>query len=304
MRDVLNVLWLDDSISSIDSIKTIFSNVLADFGYKLNPIIVNSLEDAKANINKKSCQIDFILSDLNLTTASSQNGLDFLLHLRGNKHYKEHFILYSKQSDSNIIKFIHRLIKDNSKYINGLINFSFLSIQDDEATISKKFNKCIEIALVRWNEMNSLRGEYAYIFSNIDYFMRKILKEINPTDSAIDSKDCSELIDNISSFISCGRIGLTETAYNSIKASKICSELHKFRRKRNAIVHNIESWDAEIQDYKIVSDSFSFVSKSIASYRKELVNFKNSIILFFNDAIKTNNLHSLDSDSNYLEFIK
>lgn len=297
MRDVVNALWLDDSNESIANIREIFEEALSKRGYKLKPTIVYTVEEAKRKLEEKNTYIDFFLCDLNLSKGTQMHGLDFLKIIRSEKQYKEHFILYSNQSDDEIVKFIYQRVKDDKNYIKSLINFSYLSIEGDNSTVGIRFNKSIDIALNKWDELNALRGIYSNIFANCDYFGRILLSQADSSIDYLNSKDnAASIINKIDCLIKQGSLSLTKSSYCGVKKCEIIDKWHEFREKRNVIVHNTEFWDSNQKIFIIEKDNIIFKSSEIISKRKELLNYKKMLIEFFDDLCKTNPNLSLETD--------
>ena len=177
MRSNYNILWLDDDFEDDTSfLKRLVSKTegyLKEKGYIPKIIKVSNKDDALREIgyNKK---IDLFLSDYNISEADQFSGFDFLIETR--KHYKQEMLLYSNQDEQQLKShIIDYLSKDSTplEYFSKFIFKSTINLFDSIKSI-------IDLTLIRWNELNAMRGLYLSETSQIHHDAKKYIQENIP----------------------------------------------------------------------------------------------------------------------------
>ncbi len=306
MRKEINILWLDDNAGEdLDLIQKVFCSVLDDCGYKAVLIICKSYDEAETRLNEKSIRIDFFVSDYNLD--EEKNGLDFLIDVRKKEKFKEFFVLYSNSTKDRMRKGVKDLIIRDNENVDFFNNYYFFSTGPDfnKQSIKSNFQKVVSLSLVRWNELNALRGEYASINTLLEWTLRNIFKI---TDSTFYDKK-----PNYKDYANCVRL-LSSKIGSELKSSlkfkerqNIFKKWSKLRKNRNVLEHNIEKWDPSANDFIIEKNDHSirFVEKDINKYRKELIGHIVLIKKLLDDLFLCNSsIKSVQSSNAYQNLIK
>lgn len=307
MRKTINILWLDD-VSNADSggvgyLQDAFRESLKNQGYLPSYVTVSTIDEAKIKLADKSCKIDFFVSDYRLDR--KQTGLSFLSEVRKSKHLKEHFVLYSNNSESTLRKDILSELNAKIELLDDLNNFSYFSTGNNSSKLAliKRFSEVIALALSRWEELSALKGEYASLNTLADWVARKILfnktRDVNYCKHDL-SFTYAQVIDNLESTIRSGNLlsNLSEERLNDIFDNwRKCKEI------RNTLEHNTEKWDSTRLCYLICNPekNIQIYESDMALKRKELINQMSSIIELFADLIALNDsLLALENDSDFI----
>ncbi|AXI66970.1 hypothetical protein DP112_02410 [Streptococcus suis] len=169
MRRDINILWLEDAITSgaHKGRKELVKNILKSKGYEGNIVDKETFEEAKMEL-ETSNRYDFFISDFNLQ--GDQTGLSYLKEIRNFKGYKQFVILYSNKSNASLKQDVINFF--GNKEISNLIfsNFTFFSTGRLDR---KNFSDAINVILCRWDELNALRGQYMYENAELEYLLRQ-----------------------------------------------------------------------------------------------------------------------------------
>lgn len=195
MRINYNILWLDDDFNDQNSqaLKNRINKTveyLENKGFDVKIIKISNKYEAESELSKIQ-KIDLFVSDFNINSGEdSYSGFDFLKSTR--KNYKQEMLLYSNQSESQIKKYLIEYIEKEDTELSFLGKFIFQSAIDKDELINK-IKEIIDLTLIRWEELNALRGLYLAEVSQIEHEAKEyIKKEINNKQS--------EFLSNISSF--------------------------------------------------------------------------------------------------------
>jgi len=160
MRSNYNILWLDDDFEDDTSfLKRLVSKTekyLKEKGYIPKIIKVSNKADA---LQKISCniKIDLFLSDYNISEDNQFSGFDFLIETR--KYYRQEMLLYSNQDEQQLKNHIIDYLSEDSTPLEYFSKFVFKSATD-ALSLLNSIKSIIDLTLIRWNELNALRGLY------------------------------------------------------------------------------------------------------------------------------------------------
>ena len=111
MRQDINILWLDDELSSSahEERKEIVSGILEDKGYRAVVKECSTFVEAEKELSSVK-RYDFFISDFNLD--NKETGLTYLEKIREVNGYKQFVILYSNNEYSTIKREIIEVVKE------------------------------------------------------------------------------------------------------------------------------------------------------------------------------------------------
>lgn len=299
MRNKINVLWLDDDLGpSAQKLVNLLENSLIKKGYSLKLLKYNDFSIAQDAFNDPKIKIDFFISDFNLgeKDGAEITGFDFLLELRKNNHDKEFLLLYSNYDLPTIQHSILENLKSENSNIRYISNFYYLSLGNNEEIKKKEIEKCISLALCRWDELNAIRGEYAFACSTIEFITKKILSIVKNNNRYL--TDC-RFRDHYGA-----ETDLINHASPNFDTTYICSleaEWNNIREIRNDLEHNPENFDDSIYEYKIIGKHTAYLESDVEIYRKKLVDFLIKYKKFVESLCASDNrLESILADPLYL----
>ncbi|MEY8462398.1 hypothetical protein [Streptococcus merionis] len=183
MRTSVNILWLEDKPTGANKrphenrVKCVKNHVESK-GYKPNITVVKTIDEAREALKFRDGEhrYDFFISDFNLGGGvDAEKGLDYLVSVREANNYKRFFVLYSRNEYSTISRNIsEKLLSEQN--INMFVNFSFISIANDDSNttddIEKKFRESLDIGLSRWDELNAIRGMYMSEHAELEFKLK------------------------------------------------------------------------------------------------------------------------------------
>ena len=174
MRQDINILWLDDELSSSahEERKEIVSGILEDKGYRAVVKECSTFVEAEKELSSVK-RYDFFISDFNLD--NKETGLTYLEKIREVNGYKQFVILYSNNEYSTIKREIIEVVKE--KRINIFSNFTFFSAGDSNE--ENHFQEAIDVILCRWDELNAIRGRFMCENAEIEHLLREKLLDNN-----------------------------------------------------------------------------------------------------------------------------
>lgn len=156
MRSEYIILWLDDEFENDSSTLNRWTKQVEKYlderGFQAKIIRFSNEEEVTDYIAHNN-KIDLFLSDYNIT--DDFNGLDFLVSMR--KRYKQEMILYSHLEEINIKNHIVKFIQSSDVSLNFFSKFIFQSALNPTLFI-KEVESIIDLTLIRWEELNALRG--------------------------------------------------------------------------------------------------------------------------------------------------
>lgn len=301
MRKRINVLWLDDDQqSNCKEIQSTFKEIIADKGYVANVITAETIEKAERMLANKKERIDFFVSDLNLNNgASGKDGIDFLKTIRSQKMDKQFFVLYSHVARSSLRDSIYKKISANRSVLDFLRNFAFLSVGDAPtiSLIKADLSEILDIALVRWDELSALRGEYAAINTLADSILDHLFGLLHRN---VTRKRYSEKIALLKKSIDQNNLAVSLPAP---VLSVVFDKWKTCRETRNSLEHNAEKWDPNKSDFYILDTELNanIYESDVAVNRKKIIEETEHIKRLFQDLINQNS--SLSALSSFPEFI-
>lgn len=304
MRRRINILWLDDDEqTNCVELRELFEEIVKDKGYSAKIKTVSTIKEATDAISDKKERIDFFVSDLNLNNgANNQDGIDFLVNARRRNMKKQFFILYSHITMSALRDSILNKIENNKRILDNFNNFSFFSAGDLPAIglIKSELSDILDIALIRWDELAALRGEYAAINTLADSILETILTLLRVNTNKLNY--CNK-IDKLKKIIKKGNL-ISSLSMTDIDF--VFDKWHSCRETRNSLEHNPEQWDSSKMDFYIFNkyDSSNIYEANAANNRKKIINEVNQIKRLLADLISKNViLSNLTSETDYCSFM-
>lgn len=268
MREKINILWLEDELSSISHKKRkgLVEKILEEKGYMAG---IKEFKDFSAAHDElfSNKRYDFFISDYNLN--GDQTGLTYLKEIRNKNGYKQFIILYSNNEYSVIKEDIIKILRETS--IDVFSNFTFFSLADK--LDRKYFENSIDVILCRWDEPNAIRGRYMCDNAELEYLLRKKLNETdyhNNTYTAL-----------IKSFY---RNKVHQS--NKDRKKDILNNWLNLVNKRNMLAHVDEKYSPKNGYYiesKGEGEKITICEKDLDNERKKLIQLKQDIISFLNN---------------------
>ncbi|MCQ8261223.1 hypothetical protein NF418_06975 [Streptococcus suis] len=274
MRQDINILWLDDELSSSahEERKEIVSGILEDKGYRAVIKECSSFVEAERELSSVK-RYDFFISDFNLD--NKETGLTYLEKIREANGYKQFVILYSNNEYSTIKKEIIEVVKE--KNINIFSNFTFFSAGDSNE--ENHFQEAIDVILCRWDELNAIRGRFMCENAEIEHLLREKLLDNNLDHSY------RKLFDDF--FREKVRLGRSNLSFRKKQEyEKLKEKWSNLIEKRNSLAH-VEEGFSDQEGYYIRSlkkQDIVIKESNLDSERRDLLSLKKEIIDFLNKA--------------------
>ncbi|HEM6272418.1 response regulator [Streptococcus suis] len=233
MRQDINILWLDDELSSSahEERKEIVSGILEDKGYRAKIKECSSFVEAESELSSVK-RYDFFISDFNLD--NKETGLTYLEKIRKENGYKQFVILYSNNEYSTIKSEIIKVVKE--KNINIFSNFTFFSAGDSNE--ENHFQEAIDVILCRWDELNAIRGRFMFENAKLEHALREKLCNHIKDSQYIRNVEEKEYRWLVREFFR--RVRFMNPAKQKIKDSWL-----ELVDKRNLLAHSEEKFDLE-----------------------------------------------------------
>ncbi|MDD3392476.1 MAG: hypothetical protein PHE54_02945 [Bacilli bacterium] len=289
MRSDYNILWLDDDFENDTAFLTNLllktENYLKEKGYNPNIIKVSNKDDALEMVSSNK-KIDLFLSDYNISTDDEFSGFDFLLATR--TKYKQEMLLYSNQNDQQLKGHIIDYLTKDSTPLEYFSKFIFKSATN-RILLFDSIKSLIDLTLIRWNELNALRGLYLSETSQIHYDSKKYIQEKVP-----DTQLVSDFSNNYSSSrrmqskkqqiidILNGSAAYNEKLFDFYEVQCVLSNStnnlytiwEKIRSIRNGCAHVKQFVDDDGECFITLMDNTTKINESeICLYRSKLLNF-------------------------------
>lgn len=286
MRSNYNILWLDDDFEDDTSfLKRLVSRTekyLKDKGYVPHVIKVSNKDDALREIsyNKK---IDLFLSDYNISEVDQFSGFDFLIETR--KYYKQEMLLYSNQDEQQLKNHIIDYLSKDSTLLEYFSKFVFKSATNSLELLNS-IKSIIDLTLIRWNELNALRGLYLSETSQIHYNAKKYIQDniSNATlvsnfsrnyKSKADRK--RQIIEILTGNKNCDVLKFDFYEVQCILSNRqngLYDMWEEIRNIRNGCAHVKQSRNADGENYiTLMNNSIQIKESEIDIYRKKLLDF-------------------------------
>lgn len=286
MRSNYNILWLDDDFENDTSflkrlvLKT--EKYLKDKGYNPCIIKVSNKDDALREIGYNN-KIDLFLSDYNISEAERFSGFDFLIETR--KNYKQEMLLYSNQDEQQLKNYIIDYLSKDSTPLEYFSKFIFKST----INLFDSIKSIIDLTLIRWNELNALRGLYLSETSEIHYKAKKYIQENIPNETFVSNfrknyfsrKDYASKKNQIIGILN-GTIDYNDFIFDFYETQCILSNSkndlydawNEIRNIRNGCAHVKQSRNADGENYiTLMNNSIQIKESEIDIYRKKLLDF-------------------------------
>lgn len=285
MRRNYNILWLDDAFAKtmlaneVEHYKKGVEKHLQNLGYIPNIITITNKEEVTIELAKNK-KIDLFISDYNID--DDYKGIDFLREAR--KEYNQEMILYSNVSENDIKEHIVKHLQDDTLELYFMSKFIFQSASNRKVLINV-INEIIDSTLIRWKELNALRGFYLaetsqiheelknYVNNLTDYSDIIRILNINKNERKLRSR-CIKLIGDINN-------GTLEENLDFYDYQLMLFEygdddfdvFDKVRNIRNKFAHVKEIEDSNRDVYIELNDGTKIYEAQISIYRKLLFDF-------------------------------
>lgn len=272
MRQQINILWLEDDLSSDahSNRRELVGDILQEKGYESIICEFETFSKAKSELESVK-RYDFFISDFNLE--DSETGLNYLEEIRRINGYKQFVILYSNNEYSTIKADVINVLQE--KNLDIFSNFTFFSVGDHLEEYN--FKKAIDVILCRWDELNAIRGRYMCENAELEHLLREKLNEFNED---IPYRKLFEIF--FREKVRLQRPHLTPA--NKIKYTKLKSEWSDLIDKRNALAHVEEGFEkgsgyyiqsSKNADLKIQESDLDHERKYLVNLKKEIMDFLN-----------------------------
>lgn len=304
MRSKYNILWLDDAFikprgigNNIHSIKKKIEDYVQSLGYIPNVITASSKEEVQVKL-KSNPKIDIIFSDYNID--ENYKGMDFLKDIR--KIYLQEMMLYSNVDESEIKEYLIQNIKSDNFELQFLSKFIFQSMSNRTVLINS-MKSLIDLTLIRWQELNALRGfclaetsqleeDAKLIFKGLlDFSEIKILLNNNLVKlKGKKKKHCRYLLNNLKSKIKTGDLNLFDFQLMLFDVeSNDYNDFQYIRDLRNGFAHIREEPNSNIGNYIELKDGTKIFEQDIKSIRFKIFD----VIDKFEKKLKEYQLYSI-----------
>lgn len=286
MRSKYNILWLDDDFEDDTSfLKNMVSKTekyLKEKGFVPNIIKVSNKKDALQEIscNKK---IDLFLSDYNISETDKFSGFDFLIETR--KYYKQEMLLYSNQDEQQLKNHIIDYLSEDSTPLEYFSKFLFRSTTD----LINSIKSIIDLTLIRWNELNALRGLYLSETSQIHHDAKEYIQANIPSTAIANNFKKNYKVSRKKETKKNNVIDILkgEEPYNDLcfefyevqcalsnSQNNLFDIWDEIRNIRNGCAHVKQSRTEKGEDYiTLLNNSIMIKESEIDKYRKKLLNF-------------------------------
>ena len=175
MRSEVKVLWFDDDTTSetVPYLKEQCNEIFKNKGYKCEIDSFIDYDNALTRLRDNE-RIDMIFTDFNVSENDNKDGVSFYLSARQGAYYKQHIIIYSTD-DQNVIRDAIKSAMDFNE-LSDFSNFSFFKVNlvRPQDAISQ-IEKCVDIYLSRWKELNALRGRTMNEHADLEFQLKQIL---------------------------------------------------------------------------------------------------------------------------------
>ncbi|WP_312314336.1 hypothetical protein [Streptococcus parasuis] len=274
MRQDINILWLDDELSSSahEERKEIVSGILEDKGYRAVVKECSTFVEAEKELSSVK-RYDFFISDFNLD--NKETGLTYLEKIREVNGYKQFVILYSNNEYSTIKREIIEVVKE--KRINIFSNFTFFSAGDSNE--ENHFQEAIDVILCRWDELNAIRGRFMCENAEIEHLLREKLLDNNLDHSY------RKLFDDF--FREKVRLGRPNLSFRKKQEyERLKDKWSNLIEKRNSLAHVEEGFSDQEGFYirSLKKPEIVIKESNLDSERRDLLSLKKEIIDFLNKA--------------------
>ncbi|HEM3665406.1 TPA: hypothetical protein U1C77_001052 [Streptococcus suis] len=274
MRQDINILWLDDELSSSahEERKEIVSGILEDKGYRAVVKECSTFVEAVKELSSVK-RYDFFISDFNLD--NKETGLTYLEKIREVNGYKQFVILYSNNEYSTIKREIIEVVKE--KRINIFSNFTFFSAGDSNE--ENHFQEAIDVILCRWDELNAIRGRFMCENAEIEHLLREKLLDNNLDHSY------RKLFDDF--FREKVRLGRPNLSFRKKQEyERLKDKWSNLIEKRNSLAHVEEGFSDQEGFYirSLKKPEIVIKESNLDSERRDLLSLKKEIIDFLNKA--------------------
>ena len=273
MRQEINILWLEDDLTSDahSDRKELVEEILEYKGYEAQIVELRTFGEAKIELDSIK-RYDFFISDFNLD--SSETGLNYLEEIRFKNGFKQFVILYSN-NDYNTIKLdVINILQQ--KNLDIFSNFTFFSVSD--SLEEKHFEDAIDVILCRWDELNAIRGRFMCENAEIEHLLREKLDDNNQNHSY---RKLFE--DFFREKVKLNRPNLARDKKRKYESLK--QRWSKLIEKRNDLAHVEEGFTSE-EGYYICSlkdPTIKIMESNLDEERCNLVSLKKEIIDFLNE---------------------
>jgi len=284
MRRNYNILWLDDNFSkhglanSVNYYEKKVRKHLEDLGYEGNIIEVSNEKEVNNELSKEQ-KIDLFISDYNID--EDYKGLDFLKDAR--KKYLQEVILYSNVSEFEIKDYIIKHLQNGSLELNFMSKFIFQSAIEP-MVLTNTINDTIDSTLIKWNELNALRGFYLSETSQVHEELKDYFNKLSDYESIkkvleINKSRAKEKCENLLTKIDEHKIDIYHLDFYDCQLM-LCDYYDDFfklynevRNIRNQCAHVTEHIDENNLNYLKLKDGTKIYEKDIIQYRKKLFDF-------------------------------
>lgn len=289
MRRKYYILWLDDAFSkssdggdSVYYYKKKVENHLENLGYIPDIIPVSNKDEAESELQKNK-KVDLFISDYNID--EEYKGIDFLKLAR--MQYLQEMILYSNVSVSDIKQYVIKNLEEETLELEFLSNFIFQSASNMKMLINT-INETIDLTLIRWNELNALRGFYLAETSQIHEELKSYIKNHADYSNIISTlqknrrknwKLCNDLICKIqNNNLTVDKLELYEVQLMLFEYDDDIFDLFdEIRSLRNGFAHVKELEDLSGNAYIELKDGTKIYENDIINKRKLLFDFSEKV---------------------------
>ena len=285
MRANYKILWLDDDFANpikSKSIKKIVNEIkqyLEDLGYISDITYIKNEGEAKQKILSNE-KIDLFISDYNID--DTYKGIDFLKDVR--KKYLQEMILYSNVNSVDIKNYLIENIQNDAVDLQFMTKFTFHSTTPQSGLVST-IKQIIDLTLLRWQELNALRGFCLAETSQVEENIRNYLKSLPDMSSLLSQCD-----KNIRS---------RNSSFSSGKNRKIKSDCINIKQRINRNAFDLEHVDlyemllcifdvssteyVELDKVRYYRNGFAHIKEDIDANGKVYIELKNGDRIFEND---------------------
>lgn len=274
MRNKVNVLWLDDKFDEhAEKLIALSTKSFDENGYEAVFLKCSNVSEAQKILDNPKLKIDFFVSDFKLANSGEDcfTGFDFLIELRKKDYLKQFFVLYSNYSTDTIEKKLVEKIAKDTGCLHFINNFYFFGLSTNKSLNKKEFDNSIKLALIKWDELNGLRGEFAFVCSSIEWTVRQVLfhaksscKYINP-----DELNHNLVESDILQYVKENKADLFENEF----IDKFASDWDEIRITRNDLEHHPTIYKEDICQYAIEIKDKIYKEDETIKYRQKLHSF-------------------------------
>lgn len=291
MRRDFYILWVDDEFSKqnyslIDMVNEV-DTYISNLGFKAVIEKRNNFDDATIFLNSHP-KIDMFICDYNI---GEKKGIELFRDIR--VKYKQDLILYSNigklEIKKEIIAYLEQPIAPEF-----FSRFTFASLNDYDGTI-EVIEKIIQLNIMKWQEINGLRGMVLAEVSQIHHDLIDKIKQSELIRSTLDNIYNSNL--TIEQKLKHGHIKKYlqgEELSEKIDFSIICNMLIPFNNVlfqqykeiaeiRNSLAHVKEELDQNgYYLHSLKNPDFIIYEKDITDIRKKVLKFEDDFEAYLN----------------------